>query len=121
VARAYIERLQDVEKLILPHFEENKKISWFVYVLRLQDIYSREDRDEILEKLKEKGIGCSNYFSPIHLQPFYRKMFGYKEGDFPITEKVSKRTIALPFFNNLREEEIDHVCENLIKIVKNIK
>ncbi len=55
MARFYNERLKDVEELILPHFEENKKISWFVYVLRLQDKYSREDRDTILGKLKEKG------------------------------------------------------------------
>ena len=89
--------------------------------MRLQDKYSREDRDTILGKLKEKGIGCSNYFSPIHLQPFYRRLFGYKEGDFPVTEKISQRTIALPFFNNLKEAEIDYVCENLINIVRNIK
>ena len=121
VARSYNERLKDIEELMLPHFEENKKISWFVYVLRLQDKYSREDRDRVLERLKENGIGCSNYFSPIHLQPFYRKMFGYKEGDFPITEKVSDRTIALPFFNNLKEEEIDYVCENLVKIIRSLR
>ena len=120
VARLYNERLKDEEELILPHSEENKKISWFVYVIRLQDKYSREDRDTILGELKDKDIGCSNYFSPIHLQPFYRRLFGYKEGDFPVTEKVSERTIALPFFNNLKEEEVNYVCENLIKSVKNI-
>jgi len=117
VARIYNEKLSDVEELILPHFEENKKISWFVYVVRLKDRFTQEDRDMILRKLKEKGIGCSNYFSPIHLQPFYKKMFGYKEGDFPATEKVSKRTIALPFYNNLKEEEIDYVCGNLKEII----
>lgn len=121
VAKLYNERLKEINGLILPHFEVNKRISWFVYVVRLQDKYSREDRDEILEKLKEKGIGCSNYFSPIHLQPFYRRLFDYKEGDFPITEKVSERTIALPFFNNLKEEEVDYVCKNIIKIVRNMK
>jgi len=89
------------------------KISWFVYVVRLNDSYTQEDRDRILGKLKKRGIGCSNYFTPIHLQPFYREMFGYKEGDFPITEKVSKSTIALPFYNNLTEEEIDYVCRSL--------
>ena len=120
VAGLYNVRLKDVEEIILPHSEENKRISWFVYVVRLQDNYTREDRDRILGKLKEKGIGCSNYFSPIHLQPYYRRSFGYKEGDFPVTEKVSQRTVALPFYNNLEEKEIDYVCENLINIVKNI-
>ena len=116
VAKLYNERLKEIEELIIPEFEENKKISWFVYVVRLIDKYSRRDRDLILAKLKEEGIGCSNYFTPIHLQPFYRKMFGYKKGDFPITEKVSERTIALPFYNNLKEEQIDYVCKNLKEI-----
>lgn len=117
VAKLYNERLKEIEELIIPQFEENKKISWFVYVVRLINKYSKEDRDLILNKLKEKGIGCSNYFSPIHLQPFYRKMFNYKKGDFPITERVSERTIALPFYNNLKEDQIDYVCENLKKII----
>ena len=88
-----------------------------MYVVRLIDKYSKEERDSILNKLKEKGIECSNYFPPIHLQPFYRKMFGYKKGDFPVTERVSERTMALPFYNNLKEEQIDYVCENLKKII----
>jgi perosamine synthetase len=121
VARFYNERLGGMEELIIPHSEDNKKISWFVYVVRLQDKYTREDRDRILGMLREKNIGCSDYFSPIHLQPFYKRLFGYREGDFPVAEKVSHRTIALPFFNNLKEEEIDYVCENLIFSVRKIK
>ena len=120
VAKLYNERLKEIEELITPQFDENKKISWFVYVVRLTNKYSQKDRDLILNKLKEKGIGCSNYFSPIHLQPFYRKMFGFKEGDFPVTEKVSQRTIALPFYNNLEEDHIDYVCKTLIKIIASL-
>jgi perosamine synthetase len=117
VARLYNERLKEIDELIIPHFEENKKISWFVYVVRLAERFSQENRDSVLKKLKEREIGCSNYFSPIHLQPFYRKMFGYKKKDFPVTESVSARTIALPFYNNLKEEEIDYVCETLKAII----
>lgn len=120
VARLYNERLEETEELTIPQFEENKKISWFVYVVRLTNKFSREDRNLILNRLKKKGIGCSNYFSPIHIQPFYGKIFGYKKGDFPIAEKVSERTIALPFYNNLKEEQIDCVCENLINIINHI-
>ncbi|MBN1548553.1 MAG: DegT/DnrJ/EryC1/StrS family aminotransferase, partial [Syntrophaceae bacterium] len=120
VATTYNERLKDVEGLILPHFEENKKISWFVYVIRLVDRFSQEDRDMVLRRLKEKGIGCSNYFPPIHIQPFYRDMFGYKKRNFPVTERVSERTVALPFYNYIKEEAIDYVCENLKRILKEI-
>lgn len=113
VAKIYNQRLAGFSEIILPEFEENKKISWFVYVIRLTDEFSHANRDAILDKLKEQGIGCSNYFTPIHLQPFYREQFGFKPGDFPITEKISERTIALPFHNNLSEGEISQVADCL--------
>jgi len=94
------------------------KISWFVYVVRLRSDYTQVERDRILKGLRERGIECRAYFSPIHLQPFYREMFGYKRGDFPITESVSERTIALPFYNNLKEEEVEYVVENLKEVMK---
>jgi len=62
--------------------------------------------------LRRDGIGCNNYFTPIHLQPFYRDL-GYKPGDFPVCEKISARTIALPFYNRLAEKDQDLVVERL--------
>lgn len=90
------------------------KKSWFAYVVRLPQQYNKKDRDHILAGLANKGIGCNNYFPPIHLQPFYTENFGYKKGDFPITERISERTIALPFHNNLKEREIIYVANSLI-------
>ncbi len=113
VAQIYNERLACIEEVRTPYVAPHVKISWFVYVIRLADRYTRADRDRILQGLKARGIGCSNYFSPIHLQPFYRNLFGYEPGDFPITEHVAERTIALPFYNNLTEEQIDSVVSRL--------
>ncbi len=121
VAQMYNERLKDLEDVKIPYVAPQVKMSWFVYVIRLHDSYTKEDRDAILQKLKEKGIGCNNYFPPIHLQPFYRELFEYREGDFPVTEKVSKSTIALPFYNNLAEEQIDYVCRSLKEILGEIR
>ncbi|HHW02491.1 MAG TPA: hypothetical protein GXX35_06740 [Thermoanaerobacterales bacterium] len=58
-------------------------------------------------------MGCRPYFTPIHLQPFYREMFGCKPGDFPVTERIASSTISLPFYNNLPDEEIDYVVEKV--------
>jgi len=111
VAQMYNERLRGIEEIEIPYVASYvSKMSWFVYVIKLK---SNIDRDKVVFYLRKNGIECKPYFTPIHLQPFYRKMFGYKEGDFPVTENVAKRTIALPFFNNLKEEEIDYVCEKL--------
>lgn len=117
VAALYNAKLETMEELHTPIISKDATISWFVYVVRLADRYSRDDRDRILEGLRAAGIGCNNYFTPIHLQPFYRERFGFKEEDFPVTEHVSKRTIALPFFNNLTEEQIDYVVDNLKRLL----
>ncbi len=111
VAGMYGERLAEVEEVQVPYIAPYvSRMSWFVYVVKLK---RGIDRNKVIKYLTEEGVQCKPYFTSIHLQPFYRKMFGYKEGDFPITEDVTGRTIALPFFNNLKEEQIDYVVEKL--------
>lgn len=118
VVDLYNKRLGRIKEIKILHSAFNIKMSWFVYVIRLDDkLFSREDRDNIILKLKSKGITCNNYFPPIHLQPFYKELFSYKEGDFPITERISGLTIALPFYNNLTEEQVDYVCSNFEEII----
>ena len=117
VAEMYEEKLTEVEEVQVPYIAPYvSRMSWFVYVVRLK---RGIDRNKVIKYLNEEGVQCKPYFTPIHLQPFYRKMFGYKEGDFPITEDVTGRTIALPFFNNLKEEQIDYVVEKLKQGIKN--
>ena len=118
VAQLYNERLKEMEEIAIPYISPDVTKSWFVYVIKLHDGFTHEDRDKILNYLRKTGIECSNYFGPIHLQPFYRKMFGYQEGEFPVTEHIAARTIALPFYGNLTEKEVDYVCDNFRRSVK---
>jgi perosamine synthetase len=119
VAGSYNERLQAIEGIIVPHAPGDARISWFVYVIRL-DVgkFSLEDRNRIMQRLRERGISCSNYFPPIHLEPLYIELFGYKGGDFPVTEAVSRSTISLPFFNNLNKNDIEYTCNTLRDIIR---
>ncbi len=111
VARWYLDRLAGEERIATQKLPTGLDMSWFVFVVRLSDTYSQTDRDTILEKLRERGVGCSNYFTPIHLQPFYQRDLGYGPGDFPITEALSARTVALPFHNGLSEADVDRVVK----------
>eukprot|EP00752_Nemacystus_decipiens_P010730 g9553.t1 len=114
VANAYTQRLLDHHDLILPSMAgQDNEASWFVYVVRLAPEYDSTARDRVIAGLRRHEIGCSNYFPPIHLQPFYRKQFGYDNGDYRITESISDRTIALPFFNAMDDTQIDLVCHTL--------
>lgn len=112
VAKLYDEYLKDLPQLITPKITMGVNLSYFVYVIRLSDEYTRDDRDQIMYALKTRGVGCNDYFNPIHTQPMYQKL-GYRKGDFPITEAIGSRTIALPFHNKLSEEEIEYVVQQL--------
>ncbi len=113
VADMYLERLAADDRLIVPREPEGCLMSWFVYVVRLADRYTIDQRNTVLKKMIQRGVQVSNYFPPVHLQPFMVERFGYKPGDFPLTDAVCKSTIALPFHNHLTDDDIDFVCNQL--------
>ena len=121
VAKMYSKRLGEFSEIEIPYVSPDVKMSWFVYVIRISKKYSQQDRDKIIKAMAQKGIQCRIYFQSIHLQPFYKKLYNYKPGDFPICENASQRTIALPFYNNLKEKEINYVVKNLKEIVTKLK
>jgi len=119
VAQQYIQRLMTNRYLILPTLADDTLLSWFVFVVRLNDLFDAEDRDSVIYDLREAGIGSTNYFPPIHLQPYMRQKFNFRGGEFPVCEYVSSRTLALPFFGALTAAQIEHVCQTLEQIIEN--
>ncbi len=120
VAKWYQGLLGEDEQLIVPVEPADCQISWFVLVVRLAERFGKEQRDAVLKAMQQAGIGVSNYFPPVHLQPFMVERFGYRKCDFPITEGVCERTMALPFHNNLSKDEVGIVCETLRRCLDKI-
>ena len=119
VAEEYRRQVADIDGLELPlHEAANAELSWFVYVVRLLGC-TFADREHVLHTLRSEGVGCSNYFAPIHLQPHFREL-GYREGDFPITEAISISTIALPFYTGLRSDQIARISSVLRRAVEGL-
>jgi len=113
----YTQRLAGFEKLRLQKIEPDVTMSWFVFVIRLADEFSQEHRDRLIAGLGQQGIGCNAYFTPIHLQTFYREQLGCRPGQLPVTEKVGERSLAIPFFSNISEGQVDRVCGAIRRIV----
>ena len=113
VACMYFDRLMDNSDIILPNIPEQADMSWFVFVVKLADPFTAKARDRIITGLRRHDVGASNYFPPIHLQPYFRQTMDFKPGDFPVTESVSHRTIALPFFNRMDTTQVELVCLTL--------
>lgn len=113
IARSYERRLRGNQDLLLPAASTaERRVSWFTYPVRLGERFTRRDRDAIVEQMAARGIGCGRYFAPIHLQPAYRNGC-CRHGDLALTEWHADRSIALPFFNRITEEQIAEVCETL--------
>jgi perosamine synthetase len=117
VVRAYEAELGGRDWVTLPRSGEGESVDWFVYVIRLDPAI---DRDAVMGRLAEQGVSSRPYFSPIHLQPFYRASFGYRPGDFPVTERVAASTLALPFSSRLPDEDVAYVAEALTSAVGSV-
>ena len=112
VAEWYNQQLSRVDGVTLPAL--TTRMGWFVYVIRLAP---ELERGAMMEGLARRGIPSRPYFPPIHLQPLYRERFGYREGDFPVTERVARSTLALPFHGKLTEDEVAYVCQVLGEVI----
>jgi perosamine synthetase len=118
VAGWYDEGLADVELIERPHVAPTtSRMSWFVYVVRVRP---PAERNRVMEKLAERGIPSRPYFTPIHLQPLYRRLFGYRRGDFPVTEYLGDVSLALPFSGVMTQAQVAQVCEALRDVLREI-
>jgi perosamine synthetase len=115
VAALYSEALADVEDLILPCPDAaGDRRSWFVYAVQLP---ARVDRDATVSEMRARGVDTKPYLPAIHLMSFYRERFGHREGEFPVCEEVARRSLALPFFGELSDAEVEQVVAALREVI----
>jgi dTDP-4-amino-4,6-dideoxygalactose transaminase len=111
VAGWYGERLAEIPGVEIPRPEAaTTRMSWFVYVVKFA---ADVNRDELAGRLEARGIPVRPYFLPIHLQPYMVERFGYQPGDYPVTEDLGRRGLALPFSGVMTEEQVDLVCRTM--------
>ena len=113
VAQLYNRRLAAIQNIELPYVgPETTRMSWFVYVIRTK---APLQRDRFAADLEAEGIPVRPYFLPIHLQPYIAEKFGCREGDFPVTEDLGRRGLALPFSSCMTEDQVALVCDKIEK------
>jgi perosamine synthetase len=118
VASWYTQKLSNIPGIEVPGLAPNTtRMSWFVYVIRFE---KGINRDLVAKKLGEKGVPARPYFLPIHLQPYMVSRFGYQVGDFPITEDLGRRSLAIPFSGVMTEEQVDYVCLTLSEMINKL-
>ena len=113
-ASLYHERLRGLEAIQLLPVDQGSRIGWFVYVIRLSD---EVNRDTVMARLEAQGVPSRAYFPAVHLLPHVREVADSKNGDLPNAEAASRTVLALPFHGNLREDEVDYICDTLSRAV----
>lgn len=121
IAAWYNTALENIPDVEVPTVGENRTHSWFVYVIRVKNgkrnKASLSLRDKLMDKLTRRGVQTKPYLPVIHLQPFMQKLFNFKQGDFPIAEKISEETLALPLYIGLKLEDIDYIVDGIRTIL----
>ncbi|MBI4214393.1 DegT/DnrJ/EryC1/StrS family aminotransferase [archaeon] len=113
IAKAYSKAFNGIFEIVTPKKRRNIRHAWHLYPIRLESV----DRNAFIEKLKAAGIGTSVHFIPIHLMPYYRDHFGYKQRDLPVAEKAYNSLVSLPIYPGLKKDSVAYVIETVKKSV----
>ncbi|MCX7731412.1 MAG: DegT/DnrJ/EryC1/StrS family aminotransferase, partial [Candidatus Caldatribacterium sp.] len=108
VARLYTAYLRGLYGVQTPVVRPSVRMSWFVYVVALPEKVSRR---RVMEYMEEQGVPTRAYFPPVNLQGYIRRLLKTHEGMLPVTESIAQRTLALPFYGAMTEEDVRMVVE----------
>lgn len=107
IAYQYIKGLAGKIEILMP--PENVVSSWHLFVIKI------ENRDYLFEKLKENGVHSSVHFIPLHHHSLYKKQLGVKKQQFPNANRIFEKSLSLPIYPDLKDEEIKYIIEMVLK------
>jgi dTDP-4-amino-4,6-dideoxygalactose transaminase len=117
VAR-YSRAFEKLEALETPRARPDVDHVWHLYALRLRLERLALTRDEFVDELRQRGIGTSVHFIPVHYHAYYREGFGFSKGDFPVAEDAYERLVSLPLFPSMTDGDVDRVIAAVEEIVE---
>ena len=119
LALQYQECFAATPEIVRPVEREGTTHAWHLYVVRLRSEKLAIGRDAFIDALKERGIGTSVHFIPIHHHPYYRETFGWAPGDFTNADHAFETMISLPLYTRMTGVEVDRVSAAVEEIVRN--
>ncbi len=128
IAERYSQAFSKLSAVELPEMDGNNsselmggaqqyKHGWHLYVLKLNLETLNIDRNRFIEELRQRGIGTSVHFIPLHIHPYYRDTFGYKPEQYPVAYETYKRIISLPIYPKMTESDIDRVIRTVREVI----
>ena len=118
IARAYNEAFRADECLQAAYVEPGIEHAWHLYVLRLRPELMRIGRNQFVEMLRERGVGCSVHCIPLHTMHYYQRNYGYRDGDFPVANNIYSRCLSLPIYAAMTDDDVNYVIETVLAIAR---
>lgn len=116
IAKRFNDAFGQIGVFDLPVVPEDCESSWHLYVLRVQPPLGEEERDKLIGDLKGRGIGVSMHFIPLHLHSYYRDTYGHQPDDFPVSHDVYSRSISLPIYSSMTDEQVQQVISEVCSL-----
>jgi dTDP-4-amino-4,6-dideoxygalactose transaminase len=118
IIEEYNRAFETIECLTTPYEREGVFSAFHLYVLKIDFEKINKTRTQVMEELKAKGIGTQVHYIPVHLLPYYRENFGFKEGDFPRAEHYYHRCLSIPLYPRMTDEDVQKVIDAIYKVPK---
>lgn len=117
LAKRYNELLKNISNIRLPYQSEDTDSSWHLYVVRVDFSKINKTKQQIFAEMKDRGVCLNLHYIPVHTQPYYQKQ-GFKDGDFPNSEKYYEEAFTLPLYYSLTDEQQDYIVKNLVEVLQ---
>lgn len=117
IAARYHEAFAEMEEVVTPVESVDIKAAYHIYVIQLRTEMLKAGREELFEALRAENIGVNVHYMPLHLHPFYQRVFGYKKDDYPRAERYYERAITLPVFPKMSDEDVEDVIGAVHKVI----
>ena len=116
IAKQYDGSFSDIDCLKIPKKKNIIEHSYHLYPLQIYFDKLKKNKSEFFRKMKESGINLQVHYVPVHLQPFYQKNYGFKQGDFPVAERFYRNELSLPIYPYLSKDDVEMVANSILEI-----
>ena len=118
IARHYMEILQNEPAVVTPTVRNDVNPAWHLYPIRLNPTKLKMGRESVFRALLAEGIGVNVHYIPVHLHPYYKERFGYRGGEYPVTEEAYQQLITIPLFPTMTDHDAEDVLEAVSKVLR---
>jgi len=116
IASRYTAAFRNLRGVVAPSVRPDVNPAWHLYPVRVNPAHLSADRAQVFTALRAENIGVNVHYIPVHMHPYYRDRFGYKDGEYPVAETAYEQLISLPMFHGMTDEDVQDVIDAITKV-----